>query len=109
MSFAQLSALSGLDQAAIAQSLDELDELRILVASQATGDVVYEFAHPMVQQVVYGSLPPGRSRLLHSRVADALEDFYGDAAERHSGELSYHFSRSGAQGAKTVRYLLRRR
>jgi DNA-binding NarL/FixJ family response regulator len=105
MSFAQLSTLSGLDESALARALDELCSQRILAELRATAETTYAFAHPMVQQVLYGALGSGRTRLLHSRVADALEYFYGDFADAHAGELAFHFSRSAAQGSKAVRYL----
>jgi DNA-binding NarL/FixJ family response regulator len=107
MTFPQLSTLSGLDESALARALDELCSQRILAEQRTTGETAYAFAHPMVQQVLYGSLGSGKTRLLHSRVADALEYFYGDRADAHAGELAFHFSRSAAQGSKAVRYLKR--
>ena len=107
MSFQQLVTLSGLDETGVAQVLDELAAHRIVVEFRATTDTLFELAHPMVQQVIYSSLGAGRTRLLHSRVADSLEFYYGERADYHAGELAYHFTRSAAQGAKTVRYLQR--
>jgi DNA-binding CsgD family transcriptional regulator/tetratricopeptide (TPR) repeat protein len=107
MTFGQLANLSGLDEAALAAAMDELSSQRILVEERGTGDTTYPFAHPMVQQVLYSALGSGRTRLLHSRVADSLEHFYGGRSDAHAGELAFHFSRSGAQGIKAVRYLTR--
>ena len=107
MTFSQLSTISGLDGSALASAIDELCGQRVLAEQRTTGDTSYGFAHPMVQQVLYESLGSGRTRLLHSRVADALENIYGDQSDSHAGELAFHFSRSAAQGSKAVRYLKR--
>ena len=107
MTFGQLVNLSGLDEPALATALDELCSHRLLSEQRSTIDTTYAFAHPMVQQVLYGSLGSGRTRLLHSRVADTLEHMYGDRSDTHAGELAFHFSRSAAQGAKAIRYLRR--
>ncbi len=81
----------------VAAALAEACRVRLL-EEQADA---YRFAHDVIQEVVEGDLPTARRRLLHRRVAEALE--------RHPGAqpvavLAYHCSRGGDQ-EKTARYL----
>ncbi len=105
MTFSQLAILSDLPEAVLARSVDELCDQRVLGESRTGGATLFEFMHPMLQQVLYESLGSGRRRVLHARVADALESFYGARADSHAGELALHYSRSGSSGSKAVRYL----
>ncbi len=105
MSYDQMVAISSFPDAALATSVDELCEQRVLVESRAGEKVQFEFAHPLLQQVLYESVGAGRRRVLHSRVAEGLEEFYGQRAESHAGELAFHFTRSGSARSKGVKYL----
>jgi tetratricopeptide (TPR) repeat protein len=68
--------------------------------------VVYDFTHPMLRETLYGGLGLARARLLHARVAEALEALHGADTPEHAGRLAYHFVRSHARDAeKAVRYL----
>ena len=52
-----------------------------VVDLQQPGDL-YEFAHQLVREVVYGELSMPRRRLMHARVAEALVGGDGSAADR---------------------------
>ena len=105
MTFAQVAALSGFDDAALAATVDELCDNRILAESRSTETSTFDFTHPLLQQVLYDSLGAGRRRVLHARVANVLEQVYGVRAVSHAGELALHYTRSGSGGSKAVRYL----
>ena len=103
-----LVAVSGLTESDVLTALDELRAQSVLAESvQSDGDITYEFAHPLVRDVLYGELGTARGRLLHATVAEALESLYGADAAAHADELAYHFSRAEARGlaGKAVRYL----
>jgi DNA-binding CsgD family transcriptional regulator/tetratricopeptide (TPR) repeat protein len=103
-----LVAVSGLTESDVLSALDELRAQSVLSeAVQSDGDITYEFAHPLVRDVLYGELGTARGRLLHATVAEALETLYGAEAAAHADELAYHFSRAEARGlaGKAVRYL----
>jgi len=103
-----LVAVSGLRESDVLSALDELRAQSVLSEEvQADGGIAYEFAHPIVREVLYGELGIARGRLLHATVAEALESLYGADAGAHADELAYHFSRAEARGlaGKAVRYL----
>lgn len=51
----------------------------------------FDFAHPMLREVVYSRLDPDRRALLHRRVAEAFEDRLATGARRRSETLGYHY------------------
>ena len=73
----------------------------------ADGDA-YDFAHPILRDVLYEGLGRPRARLLHAAVAGTLERHYGRAADAHADELAFHFARAGGGEApgKAARYLV---
>jgi DNA-binding CsgD family transcriptional regulator len=94
-------------EAALA-ALDELCKAGILVEAAHTGAGDYDFAHPMIQDVIYDSLGVARTRMLHASVARSLEKRYGADALAHADALAFHFSRADAAadaGGKAARYL----
>jgi len=105
LTFELLSALSPVGSRALAEALDELCDNRVLEEVLLTGGSGYDFAHPILQQVTYGSLGAARARLLHAGVAEALEAYYGKRAADHAGELAFHFTKSGTLAPKAVLYL----
>ncbi|MBA3343392.1 MAG: AAA family ATPase [Gemmatimonadaceae bacterium] len=105
LTFDQLAAVSVLGESALADSLEELRTYRVIEETQGTGGTTYDFAHPILQQVIYGALGTARARLLHARVAEALESYYGRRAPSHAGELAFHFTRSHSLAPKAVLYL----
>ena len=103
-----LVAVSGLMESDVLTALDELRAQSALSEEvQSDGGITYEFAHPLVRDVLYGELGIARGRLLHATVAEALETLYGAGADAHADELAYHFARAEARGlaGKAVRYL----
>lgn len=88
-------------------AIDELRRLQIIRESPESGELRYDFAHPLLRQVLYAELGVARCRALHSTIAEALELRYGAEAAAHADELAFHFARAeaGALEARAVRYL----
>ena len=105
LTFDQIAALSPLSETALADALDELCTQCIFVESPADSGPGYDFAHPILQQVVYSSLGAARARILHANVAEAFESFYGKRASDHAGELAFHFTKSRTFAPKAITYL----
>jgi DNA-binding CsgD family transcriptional regulator len=78
-----------------------------LVDADIADGVYYDFTHPTLQTTLYAELGRARSRLLHGRIAAALEHHYGRIAEAHADELAVHFSRASSTDSapKAARYL----
>ena len=107
ISYALIQSITELDPSSLLTGIEELVDRSILEERPDRGRVLYDFRHPMVQQTVYDDFGLQRVRILHGQVAEAMESFYGEDAERHADELAYHFARSddSAPRSKTTRYL----
>ncbi len=68
----------------------------------------FQFSHALVQRTLADELTTTRRVRLHSLIAAAMEEQYGDDAEAHAAELAYHFgeAESVTGPGKLVRYSL---
>ena len=68
----------------------------------------YQFTHALIQETLTEELTLTRLVRLHARIADTLEQLYGDSAETHAAELAHHFAEAEAVlgTEKLVRYSL---
>lgn len=105
--FAQLAAVTGLSTDALLPLIDELELQRIIVDSQLSDALSYDFAHPIVRETLYAGIGRARAAVLHGAVAQALERFYEPDALSHAGELAYHYARALDRrlADKAVRFL----
>jgi class 3 adenylate cyclase/tetratricopeptide (TPR) repeat protein len=86
---ALLEAVAGRD--GLGRHLDALLQSRLLESRDAGMQGPMVFAHPLVQQSVYGSLLEEQRRVLHARIADALLAEAGEDDDGHrSAELAHH-------------------
>jgi predicted ATPase len=72
--------------------LDELWQRRIL---REQGAEAYDFGHDKLREVAYASLSAARRRLLHRRVAQALESVHAHDLDAVSGQIAVHYERAG--------------
>jgi len=80
-------------------SISENDLLDILDAAAAValvgevGDTAgrFSFTHALIQHTLYQDLGPTRRAHAHGRVAEALEELYGEHPGTRVGELARHF------------------
>ena len=56
----------------------------------------YQFTHALIQETLSGELSTTRKVRMHARIAQALEELYGDDADAHAAELAHHFSEAEA-------------
>ena len=87
-------------EAAVAASL--LDE-----SSERVGQ--FRFAHALINQTLYEGLGATRRARVHQRVAQALEDLYGEDPGEHLSELAVHWRLAAisVDKAKAADYALR--
>ena len=52
----------------------------------------YQFTHALIQETLSEELTLTRKVRLHARIAETLEELYGDNAEAHAAELAHHFA-----------------
>jgi DNA-binding SARP family transcriptional activator len=75
----------------LVRALDELWQRRIV---REQGTDAYDFGHDKLRQAAYASLSAARQRLLHRRVAQALEAVYADNLDPVSGQVAAHYERA---------------
>ena len=87
-----LEQASGVNEEALVRGLDELWQRRIV---REQGGDVYDFTHDRIREVAYNQIPPARRKLLHRRVASALEKIHMAGPDAVSGQIAIHYERAG--------------
>jgi DNA-binding SARP family transcriptional activator len=87
-----LTAACEHDEQTVVRSLDELWQRRI-VREHGVSD--YDFSHDRLREVAYAGLQPARRRLLHHRVATALDRLHPNATGALCVQLAHHYEQSG--------------
>lgn len=103
--FDQLQALTGVDEMAL---LDRVDEALGAELLHSLGGERYDFTHALVRHALYESLSPSRRARLHRRLAEALERMYADPPAGVAAEVArqYHASRTLPGAERGVPYAL---
>ena len=86
---------------ALVRALDELWQRHIV---REQGANAYDFSHGRIRDVAYGDISPARRRLLHRRVAQALETLESDGNGALAVQLAHHFEYAGMVG-EAIHYL----
>ena len=69
-------------------------------------EATYVFKHQLTLEAAYDSLPRRKRRVLHRRVAEALEQLFPERVEEQPGLLAHHWERAG-EVEPTILYLRR--
>jgi len=101
--FDVLAQVSDLEEDAVVRALDELWR-RHVVRVQA-GER-WDFSHDRIREVAYASIGPARTRLIHRRIAQALERTFASDLDRVSAPIATHLDRGG-QPARAIPFLER--
>ncbi|MBA3578499.1 MAG: AAA family ATPase [Gemmatimonadaceae bacterium] len=99
--------VSGLAESELVNAIDELRSARVLDEAGRDDGLAYDFAHPLLREVLYTGLGGARARLMHAQVAQSLESLYGLTAPAHADELAFHYARAQSRdlAPKAVKYL----
>lgn len=73
-------------------ALDELWQKRMISEKAAN---TYEYTHDKLREVTYNELSAPQRRLLHRRLAEALETIYAGDLEQVNGQIAVHYDRAG--------------
>ena len=95
---------SDLEEEALAAALDELWQ-RVIIREQP-GGAVYDFTHDRLREGAYEAISPARRRLLHRRVAQALELRHAPELGGVAAQLAAHHEQAG-QLEKALTFYLR--
>jgi DNA-binding SARP family transcriptional activator/predicted ATPase len=91
-SFDVLAQASESSEDSLVRALDELCQ-RYIVREQ--GGYTYDFSHDRIREVAYAELSTAHRRLLHRRVAQALETIYASDLDPVSGQVAAHYAEAG--------------
>jgi predicted ATPase/class 3 adenylate cyclase len=89
---------------ALPQLLSHLQAAEFIYEQPAFPEVEYSFKHALTQEVAYNSVLIERRKVLHERIAQAMEALFHSRLEDYYGDLAHHYTRSG-NTQKAVEYL----
>jgi tetratricopeptide (TPR) repeat protein len=92
--FDVLAHASDLEEDDLVRAVDELWR-RHIVRAQDAGR--WDFSHDRIREVAYANISPARKRLLHRRVAQALQHLAGSDPDRIAASIATHYERAGLQ------------
>src|SRR3989449_227868 len=114
--FDLLQRLTDLNADTLLDAIDEAERANLIVAaddiaSAADGrpaEARFRFAHELIRQTLISGLSLPRRQRLHLRVAETVEQVYGQGAEAYAADMAHHLFQAGAGAdpAKTARYLV---
>ena len=87
-----LARSSSFGEDALVAALDELWGRRLVRVRNADD---YDFSHGRIREVANAQVSPTRRRLLHRRIAVALEQLHPDDLDAVAGELAAHSEQAG--------------
>ncbi|MDQ3677047.1 MAG: AAA family ATPase [Actinomycetota bacterium] len=90
--FGVLVRASSRSEEQVVGALDELWERRIV---RERGVDAYDFSHDKLREAAYLRVGSARRRLLHRRVAQALERLHGTDLDAFGAELAAHYEHAG--------------
>jgi len=90
-----LTAVSELDDGELAEALDVLETVRLVIPAGETDGRDYAFRHPLTQEVAYASQLSERRAEAHRKVAAAIERTYPDGLDERAAILAHHREASG--------------
>jgi predicted ATPase len=98
-----LALAAGVPEADLARGLDELWQRRII---REQGASLYDFSHDKLREVAYAEVSPPLRRLLHRRVAQAVESAHAADLPAVSSQLAAHYEHAGL-AAQAIPYYQR--
>ena len=87
-----LIGVSNADSDSAVRALDELWYKRIVREHGANS---YDFTHDKLREVAYAEISVPQRRMLHRRVAQALEAMHAEDLDSVSGQIASHYERAG--------------
>ena len=103
-SHALLAAVARKPEAELGSALGRLLAAGLLFSQGVPPHATYLFKHALVQDAAYGTLLRETRRMMHARIADALQQHSPEIAESQPELLGRHFSEAGLM-PQAIRYL----
>jgi class 3 adenylate cyclase/predicted ATPase len=97
-SFELLQATVEMPDSQLRQALDRLVASGLIFQEGEIPLATYHFKHALVQDAAYSTLPKKPRRVLHARIAKALERQFAERVTREPELLAYHYEQAGLTG-----------
>jgi predicted ATPase/class 3 adenylate cyclase len=94
-SFELLRAVSPLDETILTSALNRLVHAELLEQNQAQNRRRYSFRHALIRDAAYDSLLHSQQRLYHGKVAEVLQERFGETVDARPELLAHHFTQAG--------------
>ncbi len=94
----------GMSEDKLIPMLSSLQEREFIFEQLAGGDIEYIFKHALTHDVAYNSILTERRKILHERIAAAIDALWHDHLDDHVAELAHHYGSSG-NAESAVEYL----
>jgi predicted ATPase len=104
-SFRLIRAVTGIEDAPLQGTLEQLAEADILLVQGLPPNADYTFKHALVQDAAYSTLLRNRRQQLHGRIAATLESKFTDIASAQPQLMAQHFTEAGLT-EKAINYWL---
>ncbi len=94
-SYELLRAVSPLDETILTGALNRLVDAELLRQDLVQNRLRYAFRHALIRDAAYDSLLLSQRRLYHRKVAEVLQDRFGEAVDARPELLAHHFTEAG--------------
>ncbi len=91
-SYELLAAVAPLPELDLNDALEQLCKAGLLLCSGMPPQATYAFKHALIQEAAYDSLLHRQRRIIHGRIADALEAQFPHTTATNPELLAYHFT-----------------
>lgn len=82
-------------EAELETALAQLEEAGIIEVESAVDERVYRFKHALLQEAAYDILLKRRRRIIHQRIAEALQGEFRAMADKEPEVIAHHFTYAG--------------
>jgi class 3 adenylate cyclase/predicted ATPase len=98
-SYALVRTLTGMADAALQATLEQLVEANIFSVQGVPPHSDYHFRHALIQDAAYENLLRSRRQMLHRRVAEILRNRFPDTTAAEPELVAHHFTQAGLTDA----------
>ena len=101
--YSLLETLVGIEPDALLDCVEAAERLRLIepIAGSTAREVRYQFSHELIRQTLLQGLSLPRRQRLHRRIADAMEEAYGEESLEQASSVAHHLYQAGAAADET--------
>jgi predicted ATPase/class 3 adenylate cyclase len=94
-SYDLLQAISPFDETELTGALNRLVDAELLNQHLLSPQTIYAFRHALIRDAAYDSLLRSQRRLHHRRIAEILQERFGETVAAQPELLAHHFTEAG--------------